>query len=293
MKVLVTGAGGQVGSEVLRLAQDDFEVVGFDRHRLDITEAEQVKHRFDECTPDLVVNCAAYTAVDRAEDEPGAAHRVNAEALGVLGRACRDRGIGIIHLSTDYVFDGTKDGAYVEEDVPNPLNVYGASKLAGEEVLRAATDRHLILRVSWVFGRIGRSFVDTMLRLAGERREISVVDDQIGAPSPAVEIAAAVRRIAKAGDTRENAWGTYHFSTMPALSWCQFARAIIDAGIESGLLASRPAVHAISSLEWPAKAPRPHNSSLDSARLAEIFNLVPPAWEPSLKAYVESLGHRR
>ncbi len=293
MKVLVTGADGQVGSEMVRLAQDDFQVVGFARRGLDITEAEQVKHRLDECTPELVVNCAAYTAVDRAEDEPDAAHRVNTEAVGLLGRACRDRGIGIIHLSTDYVFDGTKDGPYVEEDVPNPLNVYGASKLAGEEVLRAATDRHLILRVSWVFGRIGSSFVDTMLRLAGERHEISVVDDQIGAPSPAVEIASAIRRIATVGDSRENAWGTYHFSTMPALSWCQFARAIIDAGMESGLLASRPAVHAIRSSEWPTKALRPRNSSLDSARLAEIFNLERPAWEPSLQAYVESLSHRR
>lgn len=293
MKVLVTGAGGQVGSEMLRLAQDDFEVVGFDRHDLDITDAAQVGQRLDECAPEMLVNCAAYTAVDRAEDDPATAHRINAEAVGGLGRACRDRGIGIVHLSTDYVFDGTKDGPYLEEDVPNPLNVYGATKLAGEKSLRAATDRHLILRVSWVFGNTGRSFVDTMLRLAGERREISVVDDQIGTPCPAGEIASAVRRIAKVGATREDAWGTYHFATKPSLSWCQFARAIVDAGVETGLLASRPVVHAIPSSQWPAKALRPRNSNLASARLAETFNLEPPGWEPCLRTYVENLCHRR
>ena len=293
MRVLVTGARGQVGSEMLRLARNDFQVVGLDRNDLDIADAEQVGHRLDEYAPDMLVNCAAYTAVDAAEDEPDAAHRVNAEAVGILGRACRDRGIGIVHLSTDYVFDGTKDRPYVEGDDPNPLNVYGATKLAGEELLRAATDRHLILRVSWVFGTIGRSFVDTMLRLAEERREISVVDDQIGAPSPAVEIAFAVREVAKVGVAREDVWGTYHFSTMPSLSWCQFARAIVDAGIETGLLATRPAVHAIRSSQWPAKALRPRNSSLGSARLAETFNLEPPAWEPCLRAYVESLRRRR
>lgn len=293
MKVLVTGAGGQVGSEMLRLAQDDFQVVGFDRHDLDITDAAQVGQRLDECAPEMLVNCAAYTAVDRAEDDPATAHRINAEAVGGLGRACRDRGIGIVHLSTDYVFDGTKDGPYLEQDVPNPLNVYGATKLAGEKSLRAATDRHLILRVSWVFGNTGRSFVDTMLRLAGERREISVVDDQIGTPCPAGEIAAAVRRIAKVGATREDAWGTYHFATKPSLSWCQFARAIVDTGVETGLLATRPVVHAIPSSQWPAKALRPRNSNLASARLAETFNLEPPAWEPCLRTYVENLCHRR
>lgn len=293
MRVLVTGARGQVGSEMLRLARNDFQVVGLGRNDLDIADAEQVGHRLDGYAPDMLVNCAAYTAVDGAEDEPDAAHRVNAEAVGILGRACRDRGIGFVHLSTDYVFDGTKDGPYVEGDDPNPLNVYGATKLAGEELLRAATDRHLILRVSWVFGTIGRSFVDTVLRLAEERREISVVDDQIGAPSPAVEIAFAVREVAKVAVAREDVWGTYHFSTMPSLSWCQFARAIVDAGIETGLLATRPAVHAIRSSQWPAKALRPRNSSLASARLAETFNLEPPAWEPCLRAYVESLRRAR
>ena len=195
----------------------------------------------------LVVNCAAYTAVDRAEDEPEAARRTNAEAPGVLGAACDARGIGIVHLSTDYVFDGAKRGAYLEQDAARPLGVYGATKLAGEEALRAATPRHLILRVSWVFGHLGRSFVDTILRLARERRELAVVDDQVGTPSPATAIAEAVRQIAFAVAAREDAWGTYHFSATPPLSWCAFARAIVAVAAETGLLDSPPPIRAIGS----------------------------------------------
>ena len=162
MKVLVTGGEGQVGSEVARLSNADFHATAFDRRSLDITNADQIRQRLDAVQPDFVVNCAAYTAVDRAEDEPQVAHAVNGKALHLLGSACAERGIGVIHLSTDYVFDGRKSEPYVEEDAPNPLGVYGASKLAGEELLRTATEQHVILRVSWVFGRLGRSFVDTI-----------------------------------------------------------------------------------------------------------------------------------
>ena len=172
MKILVTGADGQVGTEMVRLSDDGFRVAGLTRRDLDITDRDAVAFRLDEQEPDFLVNCAAYTAVDRAEDEPDPAYRVNADAVGWLGEACDTRGVGVIHFSTDYVFDGAKNGPYTEDDAPNPLNVYGASKLEGENRLRAATDRHLILRVSWVFGRIGRSFVDTILRLARERDEI-------------------------------------------------------------------------------------------------------------------------
>ena len=219
MKVFVTGAEGQVGSEMVWLSDEQFRVKGYGRSQLDITNRDEIERRLDECAPDILVNCAAYTAVDRAEDEPDAAYRVNADAVELLGRSCAKRGIGIVHLSTDYVFDGTKDGPYTEEDVPNPLSVYGASKLAGEELLRGTTDRCLILRASWVFGRIGRSFVDTILRLAAERDEFSVVDDQVGAPSPAVTIAETLRSIAGVVAAQDDAWGTYHFSgnTFPVL----------------------------------------------------------------------------
>ena len=286
--MLVTGAEGQVGSEIVRLADDEFEVVGFDRLRLDITNARDIERRIGECAPDLLVNCAAYTAVDRAEDEPDLAYRVNAEALGLLGRACGNHGIGIIHLSTDYVFDGTKDRPYVEQDRPNPLNVYGASKLAGEELLRASVPRHLILRVSWVFGRLGRSFVDTILRLATQRQELAVIDDQVGAPSPAVAIARTIRLVSEGVISREDVWGSYHFSTAPALSWCEFAREIIDMAANTGLLTSSPGLKAIGSRDWPAKATRPLNSRLDASKLRETFAIPVPPWRPHLRCYIDT-----
>ena len=290
MKVLLTGAAGQVGCEIAKLGDSAFDVHGFDRAALDVADPAQVAQRLDEVAPALVVNCAAYTAVDRAEDEPEAAHRANAEAPGVLGAACRARGIGVVHLSTDYVFDGAKSSAYVEEDPARPLGVYGATKLAGEEALRAANPRHIVLRVSWVFGRLGRSFVDTILRLARDRQELAVVDDQVGAPSPAVAIAEAVRTIAFAVAARENAWGTYHFATTPALSWCAFARAIVAAAAETGLLESPPAIRAISSSEWPAKAPRPRNSRLDASRLQATFGIAPTPWQRAMRDYIGALA---
>ena len=290
MKVLVTGAEGQVGTEMVRLADDEFLVEGCDRRALDIASRGDMERRLDKSAPNLLINCAAYTAVDRAEDEAELACRTNAEAVGLLGQVCAARRLGMIHLSTDYVFDGTKDGPYVEDDIPNPLGVYGVSKLAGEESLRSATDRHVILRVSWVFGRLGRSFVDTILRLSVEQQEVSVVDDQIGAPSPAVSIARTLRSIADAVTTREDAWGTYHFSTTPALSWCGFARKTIGIGAEVGLLSSTPTVRAIATSEWPSKAARPLNSRLNADKLTKTFALPPPPWEPPLREYIQSLN---
>lgn len=293
MKILVTGSEGQVGSEVARLSDGDFHATAFNRRSLDITNTDQIRQRLDLVRPDFVVNCAAYTAVDRAEDEPELAHDVNAKALGMLGNACAERGIGVIHLSTDYVFDGRKAEPYAEEDRPNPLGVYGASKLAGEELLRTANDRHIILRVSWVFGRLGRSFVDTILRLSRERDALSVVDDQIGAPSPATAIAQVLRQIARAVTDRRDLWGTYHFSTTPALSWCSFARRIVAVAAEEGLLARVPNVRPISTAEWPAKAPRPLNSRLDPARVSAAFGCAVQSWERPLRDYVRHLRRRK
>ena len=282
MNVLVTGGEGQVGSEVARLADDGFHARALDRRSLDITNADQISQRLDAVQPDFVVNCAAYTAVDRAEDEPEAAHAVNANAMHLLGSACAERGISVIHLSTDYVFDGSKPEPYVEEDAPNPLGVYGASKLAGEELLRTTTDRHVILRVSWVFGRLGRSFVDTILKLARERDELTVVDDQVGAPSPAVTIAQAIRQIVETASDRADLWGTYHFSTTPALSWCSFARRIVAVAAEVGLLARAPNVLPISTADWPAKAARPLNSRLNPARASATFGCAVEPWGSAL-----------
>ncbi|MDE0191916.1 MAG: dTDP-4-dehydrorhamnose reductase [Gammaproteobacteria bacterium] len=285
MKVLVTGADGQVGTEMVRLADDGFRVAGLTRRDLDITDRDAIARRLDEYEPDFLVNCAAYTAVDRAEDEPDLAVHVNADAVGWLGEACDIRGVGVIHFSTDYVFDGTKDGAYVEDDTPNPLNVYGASKLAGENRLRETTDRHVILRVSWVFGRIGRSFVDTILRLAGERDELTVVDDQVGAPSPADAVAATVRSIVEHPRGLADAWGTYHFCSVPTVSWCGFAREIL--AIRSEVCSLRlPSLRAVTSEQWGAKAPRPRNSQLDSSKLTNAFVISPTYWRPHLRRYI-------
>ncbi len=290
MKVLVTGAEGQVGTEMVRLADDEFRVVGLTRRDLDITDQDAIARRLDEHEPDLLVNCAAYTAVDRAEDEADLAFRVNADAVGWLGQACAARGVGMIHFSTDYVFDGTKEGAYVEDDIPNPLNVYGASKLEGENRLREATDRHVILRVSWVFGRIGRSFVDTILRLAREQDELTVVDDQIGAPSPADAVAGTIRSIAEHPLGLENAWGTYHFSTMPAVSWCGFAREIVVTATRGGLLAALPRVRGITTDAWPSSARRPRNSRLCSTKLTASLGIAPSTWLASLRVYLGEAG---
>lgn len=289
MKILVTGADGQVGNEMVRLSGNEFRVTGLTRGDLDITDRDAIARRLDEYEPDFLVNCAAYTAVDRAEDEPDLAYRVNADAVGWLGEACDTRGVGVIHFSTDYVFDGTKDGPYAEDDTPNPLNVYGASKLEGENRLRAATDRHLILRVSWVFGRIGRSFVDTILRLARERDELTVVDDQVGAPSPADAIAATVRSIAEQPGGLEDAWGTYHFSTLPVVSWCGFAREIL--AIRKEVCSSCPPIlRAVTSEQWAAKAPRPRNSQLDGSKLTSAFVFSPTHWQPHLRQYIVAGG---
>ena len=288
MKILLTGAGGQVGSEVAKLHDDEFRVAAFDRHALDITSSACIEHALAAAKPDMLVNCAAYTAVDRAEDEPQLAHRINADAVALLGRHCAARHIGVVHLSTDYVFDGRKAGAYTEDDAPAPLGTYGESKFAGEVALRAANDRHLILRVSWVFGHLGRSFVDTILRLAKERPALTVVDDQIGSPSPASSIAAAIRAMALAAASK-NAWGTYHFATRPALSWCAFARRIVALGHELGIVPAVPAVRAIATSDWPTKAARPLNSQLDASKLETVFGIAPQAWEAPLRAYLRQL----
>ena len=293
MRVLVTGCDGQVGTEVAALSDRTFDVRPFARRDLDITSAGAIEHGLEEAMPDVVVNCAAYTAVDRAEDESEMAYQVNAEAVELLGHACARRGIAIIHLSTDYVFDGHKDTPYTEDDPTNPLGVYGASKLAGEVRLREATNRHVILRVSWVFGRLGRGFPDTILRLGATRDELTVVDDQIGTPSPAALIASAIRRIAEKALADDELWGTYHFATQPAVSWCAFARRIVTAGVESGVLRATPTVRPISTADWPAQAARPLNSRLNARKASQAFGLKPMPWTPHLVRYVQSLEPQR
>lgn len=293
MKVLLAGAGGQVGTEVAALASSTFRVAAFNRAQLDIGDAAAVARRLQETAPDVAVNCAAYTAVDRAEDEPALARAANADAVAVLGAGCARHGVPLIHLSTDYVFDGHANRPYREEDPARPLAVYGETKLGGEMALRQAAERHVILRVSWVFGRLGRSFVDTILRLARERSELTVVDDQIGAPTPAAAAAGAIKRIAAAITAAEapaQAWGTFHFATAPALSWCRFAQAIVREGVAAGLLPAAPTVRPIATADWPARAPRPLNSRLDGAKLRRVYGIAPADWRRYLTDYLATLA---
>ena len=289
MKVLVAGAAGQVGSELVRLGTDDFEPIGVTRADLDITDADAVARTIERVQPQAAVNCAAYTAVDQAESDPKAAHAVNVEAVAHLATACADTGAALLHISTDYVFDGHLNRPYREEDPTRPLGVYGRTKELGERAVRAAIPRHIILRVSWVFGSLGRSFVDTMLRLAHERPELRVVDDQIGTPAPARAVAETLRTICLATATREDRWGTYHFSTHPPLSWCAFARQILTEAEKLGLIQQAPEIHAIPTTEYPTPAQRPLNSRLSPTHLQRTFNIHPPDWRPYLTAYLKTL----
>ncbi|MDE0693160.1 MAG: dTDP-4-dehydrorhamnose reductase [Gammaproteobacteria bacterium] len=289
MRVLVTGAAGQVGSELSRLGTEAFQPIGLSRDDLDITDAAAVAHAIERWQPQAVVNCAAYTAVDRAENDEKTAHAVNVEAVAHLAAACARSGAALVHVSTDYVFDGNADAPYREEDDTAPLGVYGRTKELGERAARAGTPRHIILRISWVFGTLGRSFVDTMLRLARERPELTVVDDQIGAPAPAKAVAETLRTICLAVANREDLWGTYHFSAEPAVSWCGFARQIVEGAERLGLIDQAPEVRAIPTTEYPTPAMRPLNSRLNATQLARTFGIQPPDWRPHLRAYLKSL----
>ncbi|MYE24929.1 MAG: dTDP-4-dehydrorhamnose reductase [Gammaproteobacteria bacterium] len=289
MKVLVTGAAGQVGSELSRLGTKAFQPIGLSRDDLDITDAAAVARTVERIQPQAVVNCAAYTAVDRAENDEKTAHAVNVEAVANLAAACANFSAALVHLSTDYVFDGKSSAPYREDDPTGPLGVYGRTKELGERAVRAGAPRHIILRVSWVFGTLGTSFVDTMLRLARKRPELTVVDDQIGAPAPAKAVAETLRTICLGTANREDLWGTYHFSAEPTVSWCGFAGQIVKEAERLGLIEQAPEVRAIPTTEYPTPAMRPLNSRLNATHLARTFGIQPPDWRPHLRAYLKSL----
>jgi dTDP-4-dehydrorhamnose reductase len=280
MTILLTGAGGQVGYELERSLQPLGEVVAVGRAQMDLSDLEQVRQVVRAVRPRLIVNAAAYTAVDRAEGESALAHRINAEAPAVMAAEARVLGAALVHFSSDYVFDGGKHGPYVESDAPHPVNVYGHSKLAGERAIAASGAAHLILRTSWVYGMRGNNFLLTMLKLARERNELRVVDDQHGAPTWSRTIADTTAMILNQARTGGNAWwdvngGLYHLSCQGQTSWHGFAQAIVNAaGLECRVLP-------IGSADYPAAARRPANSLLDCARLTERFCPI-PAWDKAL-----------
>ncbi len=280
MKILLTGATGQVGYELQRSLQALGQVVAVDRACMDLSRLDQVRDVVRAVRPDLIVNPAAYTAVDQAESEPALAHRINAEAPAVMAAEARLLGAAMVHYSTDYVFDGTKLGAYVETDRTNPINVYGQSKLAGEQAIADAGIAHLILRTSWVYGMHGKNFLKTMLRLGAERDQLRVVADQIGAPTWSRTIAdtTAVLLAQARGDSA--AWwaqhsGIYHLSAQGQTSWHGFTEAIVArAGLTCEVLP-------IGSADYPTPAKRPANSVMSSDKLIARLCAIPD-WELAL-----------
>jgi dTDP-4-dehydrorhamnose reductase len=288
MKILVFGAGGQVGHEVCRAAWPSrYAVLPFDRKAVDITRCAAVDEVLRQERPALVINLAAYTAVDRAESEPEAAWAANCAGAAHLAAACDETVAPLIHLSTDYVFNGRKSGPYREEDAVDPLGVYGRSKEAGERAVRAALAHHVILRTAWVFGASGANFVKTMLRLAGERPILRVVADQHGCPTAASDIAAALIAITGYVERGEAKWGTYHFAGDAPISWHGFAAAIFD--LAAPQFVPRPKVEPIATKQYPTPAQRPMNSVLDCHRIKEAFGISPPSWRASLAAVVGEL----
>ncbi len=287
MRVLVFGGDGQLGHELHRLdGRAGHAVVALAGHEVDITRPAEVAAAVREAACEVVVNAAAYTAVDRAEGEADLAFSVNREGARNLAAACRAAGAALVQISTDYVFDGTKQGAYSEDDPVAPLGVYGASKAAGEQAVRETLERHVIVRTSWLFGASGHNFVKTMLRLAGERDELRVVADQIGCPTPAADLAAAILGIAPLlGPGR---WGTYHYCGAGRTTWFGFAEEVFAARARlSG--APAPRLCPVATAQLPTPAARPANSELDCARFVATFGLSPRPWRHGLVRVLREL----
>jgi dTDP-4-dehydrorhamnose reductase len=286
LKILLTGRNGQVGWELESSLASLGNVVATDRTTLDIADPDQIRRVVRDVKPRIIVNAAAYTAVDKAESEPELAMRINGLAPGVLAEEASRLGALLVHYSTDYVFDGEKATAYVEDDAPRPINAYGRSKLAGERAIQSSGCKHLILRTSWVYGARGKNFLLTILKLAGERPELRVVDDQRGAPTSCVAIAAATAELMR-NDAALSGAAIYHMTAAGAASWCDFARAIVA---RAGL--AIPVVP-IGSEAYPTPARRPRNSLLDNAKLRATFSIALPNWKADLAAVVEQLRAAR
>lgn len=285
MSILVTGANGQVGRECMALG-----AIGLTRQMLDITQPQDLLPTLQAHKARLVINAAAYTAVDKAESEPQAAFAANHEGARRLAEACARGGIPIIHLSTDYVFDGSAAHAYRPTDIPNPQGVYALSKWRGEEAVRAAQPQHLILRVSWVFGQHGNNFVKTILRLAQEKPELRVVADQHGCPTHAAAIAQTLMQLAQRWISGQSmTWGTYHYCGSPVTTWHGFAQAIVAKAVQTGWLVKAPRIVPITTAEYPTAARRPFNSRLDCASLETAFGIIQPDWHVGLSAALQQL----
>lgn len=281
-KILITGANGQLGNEFRVLANQyaDYEFIFLSRQELQIEDAENVRQVFSSHKPDWCVNCAAYTAVDKAESEKDAAFAINATAAGTLAQVCAETNTGFIHISTDYVFDGSSAEPYKENAATGPINTYGHSKLQGEQLVQQHNPNAIIIRTAWVYSYFGNNFVKTMMRLMKERESINVVSDQVGSPTYAADLAQAVMHIIT-GSNHTN--GIYNYSNEGRISWFEFAEAIKD------LIGSNCKVNPIPSSSYPTPAKRPQYSLLDKSKIRDTFGVNVPEWKDSLQRCITLL----
>lgn len=284
MRVMITGCNGQVGSCLVEKLTGKVELLAVDYQQLDITQQQAVEKKVAEFKPNYIINAAAHTAVDRAEEEIDASYAINRDGPEYLAQAAQQFGAVILHISTDYVFSGEGEDAYKESDLTGPQSVYGESKLAGEQAVVEACEKHLILRTAWVFGEHGNNFVKTMLRLAETRDELSIVGDQVGGPTYAGDIANALICMVEsveAGNQVE--WGIYHFSGMPYASWFDFAQAIFAVAEDQGVIDKQPSLSSIPTSAYPTPAKRPANSRMDCSKITAQFDIQPSDWQQSLQ----------
>lgn len=283
VKVLLTGAGGQLGQELQRSVPDNVQLHAMDSRSLDVTDRSAVHSTIKQLTPDVVINAAAYTAVDKAEEEKEKACAVNAEAPRYIAEACEGLSCRIIHISTDFVFDGSKSSPYLPDDPVNPLSVYGASKLQGEQNLPSEA---LIIRTSWLYSALGNNFVKTMLRLMAEREQLGVIADQVGTPTHAKGLAEAIWAFTE----KEEGEGIHHWSDAGVASWYDFAAAIMEEGLAAGLLQQAIAVRPIRTSDYPTPAVRPQYSVLDKTATWGLLGCEPVHWRVALRRMLKEIG---
>ncbi len=289
MKILLLGKNGQVGWELQRSLAPLGELVALDArsqaHCGDLCNLAGLAKTLRDVAPDVIVNAAAYTAVDKAESEPGLAHAVNAEAVAVLAQAAKASGAWLVHYSTDYVFDGSGERAWLETDIAKPLSVYGASKLAGEQAIIASACKHLIFRTSWAYGAQGRNFATTMLQLAQQREHLSVINDQVGAPTGADLLADVTAHAIRMANQNPTLSGLYHLTAAGETSWHAYAQFVIEHARQAGVAikVAPSAIKAVPSREFPTPAQRPLNSRLNTSKLQQAFGLHLPPWQDGVK----------
>jgi len=279
-KVIVLGGSGQLAQCIRDVDTQGLDIVYFTSRDANVLEESHLRQVFQDNNPDVVINCAAYTAVDVAEDEPLKAAAVNAQAPELIAQICLEQDLLLIHISTDFVFDGEKASPLTEQDIPNPINTYGKTKLLGEEAIIRTHYKHIIIRTSWLYSEFGNNFLKTMIRLSLEREELGVIYDQLGTPTYAIDLARVLIEIA---NLEEPAYGVYHYSNEGTASWYDFAHAIFK------LSDSKVILKPVRTFQYPTKAVRPAYSVMDKTKIKETFNITIPYWQDSLERCMKKI----